>query len=180
VRADAVRNRTALLEAARAEFQREGLGAQIDAIAAQAGLGVGTLYRHFPTKEALLAVLVQEHLDRLSASADAAARADDPWDAVAGLIWAFAAFEAEDRGMLDILSQSATQPDGAKAAVGAILARLDDAVVRAQVTGLMRTDVSSRDVLLAVCGIGKIAASDGDSGRWKRLIAVTLDGLRIQ
>jgi AcrR family transcriptional regulator len=180
VRADAIRNRNALLDAARAEFQLEGLGAQIDAIAAKAGVGVGTLYRHFPTKEALLSVLVQEHLDRLNASAEAAARAADPWDAVAGLIWAFAAFEAEDRGMLDILSQSAAQPDGAAAAVSTILTRLDVAVAQAQAAGLMRTDVSSQDVLLAVCGIGKITTTgvDGDEGRWKRLIAVTLDGLR--
>ena len=182
MRADALRNRETLLQAARAVFQRDGLAAQMDAVADTAGLGVGTLYRHFPTKEALIAVLVQEHLDRLAASAEVATRAAECYEAVAGLVWAFATFEAEDRGMLDILTQSAAQPAGAEAALGAILTRLDRAVTTAQAAGLMRTDVSAQDVLFAVCGVGKVVTpcTDGDKDRWKRLISVILDGLRTQ
>jgi len=63
LRADARRNRALLLEAARAVFQRDGLAAQMDAIATEAGLGVGTLYRHFPTREALIAVLIHERME---------------------------------------------------------------------------------------------------------------------
>src|SRR5437016_12048256 len=65
MRADALRNRRVLLDAARAVFQRDGLAAQMDDIAACARLGVGTLYRHFPTKEALIEVMIQERVDRL-------------------------------------------------------------------------------------------------------------------
>jgi AcrR family transcriptional regulator len=150
------------------------------AMTGPAGFGVGTLYRHFPTKEALIGVLVQEHLDRLTVSAEMAVQADDPWQAVEGLIWALATFEADDRGMLDILTHSAPQSECAEAALGALVARLDRAVVRAQAAGQMRGDVSAQDVLLLVCGVGKMvmASSDTDEGRWQRLIAVTLNGLR--
>jgi AcrR family transcriptional regulator len=180
MRADAVRNRTTLLQAARVVFQRDGLSAQMDVIADTAGLGVGTLYRHFPTKEALLAVLVEEHLDRLIAGAEAAAEAEDAWEAVTRLVWAFASFEAEDRGMLDILSQSAAQPAGAQAAITALMDRLETVVARAQSAGKMRSDVSAQDVLVAVCGVGKMTAlaSPDDAQRWERLIEVFLDGLR--
>src|SRR5438067_9569918 len=76
-RADAVRNRVALLAAARAVFQEQGLAAQMDDIAARAGLGVGTLYRHFPTKDALLEMLVLEGYRRLLDEARAALQATD-------------------------------------------------------------------------------------------------------
>jgi AcrR family transcriptional regulator len=180
MRADAVRNRTTLLQAARLVFQRDGLSAQMDVVADTAGLGVGTLYRHFPTKEALLAVLVEEHLGRLIAGAEAASEAADAWQAVTRLVWAFASFEAEDRGMLDILSQSAAQAEGARAAITALMDRLEAVVARAQSAGKMRSDVSAQDVLVAVCGVGKMTAlaSEDDAQRWKRLIDVFLDGLQ--
>jgi AcrR family transcriptional regulator len=181
MRADALRNRAALMDAARAVFRRDGLAAQMDAIAETAGLGVGTLYRHFPTKEALIAVLVQERLERLSASAEVAVRADDPWEGLAGLVWALATFEAEDQGMVDILTDSAAaQPPDVGAAMRTFVERLGVAVTRAQAAGQMRTDVSADDVLIAVCGIGKmmsLGAEDG-AGRWRRLVQVVLDGLR--
>jgi AcrR family transcriptional regulator len=181
LRADALRNRALLLDAARAVFQRDGLAAQMDVIAETAGLGVGTLYRHFPTKEALIAVLVQERLDRLVTSAEAATRAEDPWEAVSSLVWDLATFEAEDRGMADILTESSAQlelPDGP---MTALMDSLSTVVASAQAAGQMRNDVSAQDVLVAVCGVGKMMAlgSDDGDGRWRRLVSVILDGLRI-
>lgn len=178
LRADAQRNRAALLEAARTVFRRDGLSAQMDAIAHEAGLGVGTLYRHFPSRDALVAVLVHERFRRLVASAEAARRVEDPWGALAGLVWELAAFESEDRTMVDILAD--TQPDGMDAAMAALLNHLGALVARAQAAGQMRGDVSAQDVLAAVCSVGKMMASglaDGD-GRWRRLMRIILDGLR--
>jgi AcrR family transcriptional regulator len=91
-------------QAARTVFQRDGLSAQMDAIADEAGLGVGTLYRHFPTREALIDVLIAERAQQLLTGAKSAADNADPWSAVEDLVWRFAAFVAEDRGMADILS----------------------------------------------------------------------------
>jgi AcrR family transcriptional regulator len=181
MRADALRNRAALMDAARRVFRRDGVAAQMDAIADTAGLGVGTLYRHFPTKEALIAVLVRERLERLVDSAEAALEAPDAWEGLAGLVWALATFEAEDQGMVDILTDSAAGPD-VDAAMKTFVAFLGLAVSRAQAAGQMRKDVTSDDVLIAVCGVGKMMTPGPDEreGRWRRLVQVILDGLRIQ
>jgi AcrR family transcriptional regulator len=181
MRADAQRNRARMLEAARTVFQRDGLAAQMDAIAAEAGLGVGTLYRHFPTREALIDVLIAERLQQLLASAERASDNDDPWAAVEDLVWRFAAFEAEDRGMADILSDYRSRAlDTPEAPVAAFMEHLTAAVARAQAAGAMRTDVSAMDVLTAVCGVGKMVspASAADPEQWRRLIGVLVDGLR--
>jgi AcrR family transcriptional regulator len=171
-----------MLEAARTVFQRSGLAAQMDAVAAEAGLGVGTLYRHFPTREALIDVLVEERLERLLASTENAADNVDPWAAVEDLVWRFAAFEAEDRGMADILSDYRSRAmDAPDAPVAAFMDHLTAAVARAQSAGAMRTDISAIDVLTAVCGLGKMVgpATASDPQQWRRLVGVLLDGLRL-
>ena len=181
LRADAKRNRARMLEAARTVFQRDGLSAQMDAIAAEAGLGVGTLYRHFPTREALVKVVIAERLQQLVASAASAADNVDAWAAVEELVWRFAAFEAEDRGMADILADHRSRAiDAPDAPVAAFMDYLRAAVARAQSVGAMRKDVSAMDVLTAVCGLGKMVgpASAGDAEQWRRLVRVLLDGLR--
>jgi AcrR family transcriptional regulator len=181
LRADAQRNRARMLEAAHTVFQRDGLSAQMDAIAAEAGLGVGTLYRQFPTREALIDVLISERLQQLVASAETAADNADPWLAVEDLVWRFATFEAEDRGMADILSDHRFRAmDTPDAPVAAFMQHLSSAVARAQSAGAMRADISAIDVLTAVCGVGKMVgpASANDPEQWRRLVRVLLDGLR--
>ena len=181
MRADALRNRARLMDAARLVFRRDGLAAQMDAVADTAGLGVGTLYRHFPTKDALIAVLVRERLERLTAAVEDAEGAQDPWQAVAGLIWALATFEAEDQGMVDILTDSAARPEEVDVALARFLEDLSATVARAQMAGQMRRDVTAEDVLAAVCGMGKMmtpGADDRDQ-RWRRLVSIVVDGLRV-
>ena len=181
LRADAQRNRARMLEAARKVLQRDGLSAQMDAIAAEAGLGVGTLYRHFPTREALIDVLIAERVEQLLASASSASDNGDAWAAVKDLVWRFAAFEAEDRGMADILADYRSRAsDRSDAPVAAFMEHLSAAIARAQAANLMRSDVSAIDVLTAVCGIGNIVrpVSASDPEQWRRLIGVLLDGLR--
>lgn len=181
LRADAQRNRARMLDAARAVFQRDGLSAQMDAIASEAGLGVGTLYRHFPTREALIDVLIAERMQQLLASAASATDNADAWSAFEDLVWRFAAFEAEDRGMADILEDYRSRAmDGPDPPVAAFMQHLSAAVTRAQSAGVMRGDVSAMDVLTAVCGLGKMVgpASASDPQQWRRLVGVLLDGLR--
>ena len=181
MRADALRNRALLMEAARLVFRRDGLAAQMDAVAETAGLGVGTLYRHFPTKEALLAVLVRERLERLTAAVEEAVGVEDPWHGVAGLIWALATFEAEDQGMVDILTDSAARPAEVDVAMARVLDGWSAAVARAQAAGQMRRDVTAEDVLAAVCGVGKMMTPGADNRdqRWRRLVSIVVDGLRV-
>jgi AcrR family transcriptional regulator len=170
-----------MLEAARTVFQRDGLSAQMDAIASEAGLGVGTLYRHFPTREALIDVLIAERIQQLVSSAASATNNADAWSAIEDLVWRFAAFEAEDRGMADILADYRSRAmDAPDAPVAAFMEHLSAAVARAQSAGVMRHDVSAMDVLTAVCGLGKMVgpASASDPEQWRRLVGVLLDGLR--
>ena len=147
-------------------------------LAAEAGLGVGTLYRHFPTREALIDVLIAERLERLLTSTQTAVNDVDPWAAVEDLVWRFAAFEAEDRGMADILAEQYTRTGRAAPGMAALLEHLGAVMARAQAAGAMRQDVSAEDVVFAVCGVGKMMRPDDDPGRWQRLVGVFLDGLR--
>jgi hypothetical protein len=112
------------------------------------------------------------------ASAAAAAELDDPWVAVTDLVWQLATFEAEDRGMADILAEQYTRTGRAAPGMAALMAHLGAVMARAQAAGAMRQDVSAEDVVYAVCGVGKMMRPGDDPGRWQRLVGVFLDGLR--
>lgn len=179
LRADALRNRAALLEAARAVFRRDGLAAQMDDIAAEAGLGVGTLYRNFATKEALVELVVRERLAELLGSARATLEASDAWEGLAALVWRLTTFEVEDRAIADYVVEALQR--GAHQQLGNELMEIvQRAVTRAQASGQMRADISALDLYIAVCMIGRSlqfgAPDDGE--RWRRLVAVLLRGLR--
>lgn len=179
VRADAARNRAALVEAARWVFRRDGLAAQMDDIAARAGLGVGTLYRHFPTKDALLEVLVLERYHWILAEARAACQAADPWAGFTTFVWRLAGLEAEDRAIADILLEAQRRIDLAPL-YAELLELVGALAARAQAAGRMRTDVTGEDALVAVCTLtkGLRERPDADDASWQRLVRVLLDGLR--
>ena len=183
LRADARRNRERVLDAARAEFADTGLDAQMEDIARRAGVGVGTLYRHFPTKDALLGALAQAHFERLAAVMETALdEAGDPWEVFAGAIWRSAAPTAGDVAMSEIL---AGYPEAMQAAAPA-LQRLRTAtgalIGRAQATGAVREDASADDVRTIMCGFGHVAAAQscGAPMDWRRYLTIALDGLRAR
>ena len=101
LRADARRNRERILEVAREVFASEGLSVPIDTVAARAGIGVGTVYRHFPTKEALFAAIVTDRVEALGADARAALEDDDPGAALFGFLTTMAERSATDMALAD-------------------------------------------------------------------------------
>ena len=103
-RADARRNRERILKAARAVFGDQGIEAQIDDVAKRAKVGVGTVYRHFPTKEALLDALVRERFSEIAQFAKEALRHDDAWTGFSELLWRSAERNAADRAFCDAVS----------------------------------------------------------------------------
>ena len=107
-RADARRNRARVLEAARTCFGESGLEAQVDEIARCAGVGVGTVYRHFPTKEALYEALASDHFLRLAATAREALGGADSWEAFSGFMRRAAELQASDRALAEVM---AAQPE---------------------------------------------------------------------
>jgi AcrR family transcriptional regulator len=179
LRADARRNREAVLTAARALFAEQGLDAQMPDVARKAGVGVGTVYRHFATKDELIAALVAQRFERLAEKAREGLEMDDPWEGVCELIRFSARIQAEDRALCEVIGGRGEEMYAAALAVG--LPELTDRLVkRAQRSGQLRRDLSWEDIPLIACGLGPITQIDTGPavGRWPRLVAIILDGLR--
>src|SRR5918995_51222 len=175
LRADARRNREAVLAAARERFGECGLDCQMDDIARTAGVGVGTVYRHFPTKEDLIAALVADRFERLAALAER-----DPWQAFCDLIRHSAAVTVRDRALSEFLSwhPELGQHEAVRSGLADLTAQL---IANAQRAGGMREDAVVEDVPTLICGLGAVTA--GASGNmpelnWERYVEIMLDGLR--
>jgi AcrR family transcriptional regulator len=175
LRADARRNRAAIVKAARAVFARTGRAAQMDDVARRAGVGVGTVYRHFPTKEDLLAALAVDRFEQLARFATEAAAIEDPWEAVRTFVERGAALHASDRALSEALAESPRRMR--EAAVRSGLPELIAALVdRAQQAGVMRADARWEDVPMTFCAAGH--AHGPPRASWQRMLALVLDGLR--
>ncbi len=177
LRADARRNRERVLDAARAVFADSGHEAQMDEIARRAAVGVGTVYRHFPTKDALLAALLADSFARIAANARAALDEPDAWQAFAGVLWFGAELLAANRGLTESL---VAQPADCvlehqlelRVAMGKVIGR-------AQAAGVLRPDMLVDDVPMLMCGIGAAFRKPHPCpGSWRRHLAIVLDGLR--
>jgi AcrR family transcriptional regulator len=179
LRADARRNREAVIAAAKELFAEQGLDAQMPDVARAAGVGVGTVYRHFPTKDHLIAALVAERFERLAEKTREGLELDDTWEAVAELIRFAAQIQADDRGLCEVMGSRPEVMHTAALAVG--LPELTDQLVkRAQRAGTLRRDLTWEDIPLIACGLGPITQTKAGPaiGRWPRLVEIILDGLR--
>jgi AcrR family transcriptional regulator len=179
LRADARRNRQAVLAAASRLFAEQGVEAQMPDIAKAANVGVGTVYRHFPRKDDLVAALAGEWFERLAQKARECLEMEDSWAAVAEFIRFSASIQAEDRGLCDVTGQ---RPDVmAAAAEAAGLPDLCEQLVeRGQREGVLRRDLTWEDIPMLTCGLGSAARQVRGpvAGRWPRLVEIILDGLR--
>jgi AcrR family transcriptional regulator len=179
-RSDARRNRLRVLEGAREAFAEAGLSAQMDDVAARAGVGIGTVYRHFPNKEAVIEALADEHFDALAADAEAAPEEPDAWEAFVGWLKAAAARQASDRALAEIMSSRPTllhETVRRRADVYAVVGRL---VERAQAAGALRADLQPEDVPVLLCGVASaahMAGRDAPESR-ERYLRLVLDGMR--
>jgi AcrR family transcriptional regulator len=179
LRADARRNRGAVIAAAKELFADQGLDAQMPDVAKAARVGVGTVYRHFPTKDDLIAALVSERFGRLAQRAREALEMGDAWEGIADFIRFSAQIQAEDRGLCEVMGSRPEVMDAAARAVG--LPELCDRLVkRAQRSGQLRRDLVWEDIPMVACGLGRItqATVGPAAGRWPRLVEIVLDGLR--
>jgi AcrR family transcriptional regulator len=178
-RADALRNREAVIAAARMLFADQGLDAQMPDVAKAANVGVGTVYRHFPTKDDLIAALVAERFERLAERARRGLESPDAWEGVADFIRFAAQIQAEDRGLCEVMGSRPQLMNAAAQAAG--LPELCDRLVkRAQRSRQLRADLDWEDIPMIACGLGSAtrATPAPSSGRWPRLVEIILDGLR--
>ena len=179
LRADARRNRDHLLEKAGEAFEERGVEAPLEEIARQAGVGIGTLYRHFPTRDALVEAVYRREVEVLCAGVDDLRAEHDPVTALSMWMRSFAVYVARKRGMATAL----------KAMIGADSElfrqsheRIEGAItvlVRAAAdTGAIRSDVEPMDLLRGMSGICMAADAPGGSERTARLVDLLLDGMR--
>jgi AcrR family transcriptional regulator len=179
LRADARRNHEAVIAAAKSLFADQGLDAQMPDVARVAKVGVGTVYRHFRTKDDLIAALVADRFERLAEKAREGLEAADPWTAICDFIRFSAQIQADDRGLCEVMGSRPDLMDAAARQVG--LAKLCDRLVkRAQRSGDLRRDLEWEDIPMIACGLGRItqATLGPATGRWPRLVEIILDGLR--
>jgi AcrR family transcriptional regulator len=180
LRADAARNREAIVEAARAVFAEQGLDAALDDIARLAGTGNATLYRRFPQRADLVAAVFAERMAEHVDAVEAGLADDDAWNGFAGYIRAVGVMQARDRGIADLVTMdlsAAPEVEQLRARAYDGLVRL---VARAHAAGVLRADFTDRDVvLLLMANAGLVERAHGITDEASaRLIALLLDGLR--
>jgi AcrR family transcriptional regulator len=178
LRADAARNKAAIVAAAREVFAEQGLQAPLEEIALRAGVGIATLYRRFPAREHLVAAAL---LDKVTQYADAAARAraaTDPWAGFVGYVERICELQAGDRGLSDLLSMALAADEHIELLRARANGQVSELVERAKRAGKLRPDFVDEDLLLlliASAAVGQITRADCPEA-WRRFVAVALDG----
>jgi AcrR family transcriptional regulator len=177
-RADALRNYEKVLAAAREAFAEGGEATSLEEIARRAGVGIGTLYRHFPNRQALLEALYVNEVEELSRSAE---QFDglDPWEALNGWFERLMGYLATKRALHAELTNY-LDPDAPlfQACRASLFASGEPLLKSAQEAGVVRDDVEFSDVLHMVVGIGKLPTSDPKQS--EHIIRIALDGLRYR
>ena len=180
LRADAQRNRDSVLAAARAAFGAEGSDVSLDEIARRAGVGPGTVYRHFATKEALFEAVVFDRIGELVKEARALSEDPDPGSAFSTFVERLGREGARKRDLVEALASDGVQLHlGGAPIIRALTDVLADLLHRAQRAGAVRTDISVDDVLVLLTGVAyAICHSHADDERTRQLLAIMYDGLR--
>jgi AcrR family transcriptional regulator len=182
LRADARRNRERILQSARAAFAESGADAQIDDVARHAGVGVGTVYRHFPTKQALLTELVRQTFRLFTGWARAALEAGgEPLALIEGLLRRIAETAAGDVGVQYALAGSAAQAarSEAQAEQDALIAVIAELTGRARRAGTIRPGIEATDIAMLICGVVS-AMSPRPGFDWHRHLDLVTDTLRVR
>jgi AcrR family transcriptional regulator len=179
LRADAERNRLRIIAAARKLFAERGLDVSLDDIAAHAGVGVGTVYRRFPDKDALIDALFEEAIGDVVAAAHRALAMEDPWEGFVSFMREAVALQSADRGLKQALltrGRGRERVDRARETMTPLGMEL---VRRAQASGRRRPDVGGFDIPLIHLMVGSIAdaARDVAPELWQRVLGIVLDGL---
>jgi AcrR family transcriptional regulator len=176
-RADARANRDKLVAAARALFTETGTSAPLEEVAERAGVGIGTLYRHFPTRQALLEAV---YVDEVEAMARAATELEElpPWDALSQWLHQYLGFAATKRALNEALMETDPNSNVLLTCRTAITGAGTTLVERAQRAGAVRTDTTFLDIVRMVGAIAMVPTEDPEQKN--RLLELALDGLRYR
>jgi AcrR family transcriptional regulator len=182
LRADAERNRRQLLDTARVVLAERGLGAPLDEIARRAGIGNATLYRHFPTRDQLIAAVFADVLTDLREASQCALAEPDAWTGFAGFLTFLGELQARDRALADLLTSADAYVGDLAATHTEIFANLNQLIDNAQRTGQLRPDFDHQDVLLLLMANAGILHCAGDRAptAWRRHLGYLLDSLHTR
>jgi AcrR family transcriptional regulator len=181
LRADARRNRERILQSARAVFAESGAEAQIDDVARHAGVGVGTVYRHFPTKQALVTELVRQTFRLFTGRAREALEAGgEPFALIEGLLRRIAETAAGDAGVQYALASTAGQAETeAPAEQDELIAVIAELIEGARRAGTIRPGIEAIDIGMLICGV--VSAMGPRPGfDWRRHLDLMIDALRVR
>jgi AcrR family transcriptional regulator len=178
-RSDAQRNRERILEVAKRAFTRHGAATSLDDIARQAGVGAGTLYRHFPTRDALIEAVYRSEVEKLAAAAHGFAAAMSPIEALRAWLLLFVDYIAAKHIIAPALNSVSGGPSRLyESSRSLVQGAIEELVKRAKKSGDVRKDIDASDLLRAVIGVSYV----GSGGDWqqsaKRLVDILIAGSR--
>jgi AcrR family transcriptional regulator len=180
-RADAQRNRIRLLETAKAAFAEKGSGASLDEIARTAGVGAGTLYRHFPTRDALIEAVYRNETEQLVAAATRLAETHPPITALRQWLLLFVDYMATKHGMYEALNSIV---GGTSDLYSASTAQVKQAIAglidRAVASGEIRLNLDPLDLLRALAGVANISSGPDGKQAAKRMVDILIAGIRTR
>ena len=180
LRADAERNRAAILAAATEVFAERGLDAPLEEIAGRAGVGIATLYRRFPCRERLVADALASKVGQYAEAAEQARTVSDPWRAFSGFVERICELQATDKGLAELLSMALPPGEPVERIRSHANSQAEWLIGRAQVAGALRADFTVEDLLLlliASAAVARVTAEDAPRA-WRRFVALALDGCR--
>ena len=183
LRRDAERNRLLILCAARTVFAQRGLDATLDEVAREAGLGVGTVYRRFPNRDALIDALFVDGIEGVTRIIDQAVAKPRAWDGLRHFMSSMLELQCQDKGLRDVmLSRRGPDPDEYDVLRDRIKPPLYELVRRAQQDGDLRTDLSATDI--GVLEVAALVAAELTTAvqpeAWRRYLTIILDGMRAR
>jgi AcrR family transcriptional regulator len=180
LRRDARQNRARILVAARTAFAELGIDASVEEIAVRAGVGIGTVYRRFPTKDELIGAVFEEHLEQIASAAEGALERDDAWAAFLDYLSYVVELQATDRGISEILGAHPHTETLVARARTRLRPLVQELIAGARASGQLRPDVVYEDVSVLLWTTGRVvdATRDVEPAFWQRYLALVVDGLR--
>ena len=177
LRADAARNRDKLLAAATRAFGEHGLDAPLEQIARSAGVSIGTLYAHFPTRDAFVDAILPAQIAALDELATRALAESDPWHGFTGFLDGLFALQAKDHGLSDALARRLPLSPAVLEACRTGFAHAGQIIDRAKESGQLRADFEPADLAPLVSAMSPLIREPAET--WRRHLAFFLDGLRV-
>jgi len=180
LRRDAERNRDRIVEAARSAFAADGIDVSVEEIARRAGVGMGTLYRRFPTKGDLVDAVLEDAVAEVCQAAESAIEVDDPWTGFTTFLERVFELHVGNRGLKDVIASGQHDQRRLESLRAQMRPLVAEVVARAQAQGTLRADFAAEDVPMLFWTGGRVAEMSADVAPdlWRRYLGFVLDGLR--